>query len=148
MERKEFLLSLGLGAGSIIMSCCLGGCSKSSGDDGNTPGPGTGPNPGTKLDFTFDTGSDADLSARGWTIRNNVIIALSGGAYLAYDSRCPHQSSPLTYDKNSNTFPCSNRAADHGSVFDAAGKIVSGPAPRDLKKYQTQLTGTNLRVFE
>ena len=146
MQRKEFLLSLGMGAGSIIMSCCLGGCSKSGGDDGPQPGPG--PNPGGKVDFTFDTGADADLSAKGWTIRNNVIIARSGNEYLAFDSRCPHQGSALTYNGTANTFPCSNTAADHGSVFDATGKKLSGPAPSDLKKYQTQLTGKNLRVFE
>lgn len=145
MERKEFLLSLGLGAGSLIVSCCLGGCSKSD-DDGNNNNPP--PGPGNKVDFTFDTTTDANLGARGWTTRSNVIIAKSGNDYLAFESNCPHQGSALTYDTASTTFPCSNSGAGHGSVFDATGKRVAGPAPRNLKKYQTQLNGNNLRVFE
>ncbi|OLY92137.1 Rieske [2Fe-2S] domain-containing protein [Cnuella takakiae] len=144
MERKEFLASLGIGAGSLILSCCLGGCSKSSNDDGGTPAPA----PGNKVDFTFDTAADANLASRGWTVRNNVIIARSGTSYLAYEALCPHQGSGLTYDAANNSFPCSNTNAGHGSVFDNAGKKVAGPAARDLKKFQTALTGNNLRVFE
>jgi Rieske Fe-S protein len=146
MERKEFLLSLGLGAGSLIASCCLGGCSKSDNNGGTTPNPP--PGTGNKVDFSFDTTSDTNLSSRGWTTRNNVIIARNGNAYLAFEAACPHQGSSLTYDSAVNTFPCSNTGPGHGSVFDANGRRVAGPAARDLKKYQTQLTGNTLRVFE
>lgn len=144
MERKEFLTTLGMGAGSLILSCCLGGCSKSSSDDGVTPTP----TPGNRVDFTFDTTSDANLASRGWTVRNNVIIARSGASYLAFEALCPHQGSGLTFDAAANQFPCSNTGAGHGSVFDNAGKRVAGPAARDLKKYQTSVTGNSLRVFE
>lgn len=144
MERKEFLLSLGLGAGSLLVSCCLGGCSKSGNDNNDN----TTPPPGNKVDFTFDTTTDNNLTAQGWTIRNNVIIAKSGTEYLAFEGICPHQGFSLTYNSAGNTFPCSNTSAGHGSVFDATGKRIAGPAPRSLKKYQTQLTGNNLRVFE
>lgn len=145
MERKEFLMSLGLGAGSIIVSCCLGGCSKSDNDDNNSTPP---PGPGNKVDFTFDTTTDANLSSKGWTTRNNVIIAKNGNEYLAFESLCPHQSSQITYDNTAKNFPCSNTAAGHGSVFDITGKRIAGPAPRNLKEYQTQLSGNNLRVYE
>lgn len=146
MERKEFLMSLGLGAGSLLVTCCLGGCSKSGGDDGGTPAPP--PAPGNKVDFTFDVTADTDMVSRGWTIRNNAIIARNGNEYLAFESACPHASFALTYNSSNNTFPCSNTAADHGSVFDATGKKTAGPAPRNLRKFQTTLTGNNLRVFE
>ena len=147
MERKEFLLSLGLGAGSLLVSCCLGGCSKSGNDDNNTGG-NPPPTPGTKVDFTFDTTADNNLKTAGWTIKNNVIIAKSGTEYLAFESVCPHQSALLTYNASSKTFPCSNATSGHGSVFDDAGKRIAGPARRDLKKFQTQVSGNNLRVFE
>lgn len=145
MERKEFLVSLGVGAGSLLVSCCLGGCSKSGND---APAPTPTPGPGTKVDFTLDTTSDANLVANGWTIKNDVIIAKSGNEYLAFESACPHQGAALTYNSAGNTFPCSNTSAGHGSVFDNTGKKVAGPAARNLKKYQTQLNGNNLRVFE
>lgn len=145
MQRKEFLVSLGLGAGSVIVSCCLGGCSKSdSNDDNNNPPPGSG----NKVDFNFDITTDNNLSSRGWTIRNNVIIARNGNEYLAYEATCPHQGSALTYDGAARTFPCSNTGAGHGSVFDVNGSRIAGPAPRNLKKYLTQLTGNTLRVYE
>lgn len=144
MERKEFLQSLGMGAGSLILSCCLAGCSKTD-EDGTTPAPTPGTN---KVDFSFDTTTDTNLANKGWTTRNNVIIARSGTSYLAFESSCPHQSFALTYDGNAQTFPCSNTGAGHGSVFDKDGKRITGPAPRDLKKYQTQVTGNTLRVYE
>lgn len=143
MERKDFLVQLGMGAGSLILSCCVAGCSK-SGDDNTPPQPPSA----TPVDFSFDVTADANLSSRGWTTRNNVIIARSGTTYLAFEASCPHQSFALTYNGSTQTFPCSNTGSGHGSVFDKEGKRIAGPAPRDLKKYQVQLTGNTLRIFE
>lgn len=143
MERKEFISILGLGAGSIIISSCLGACGKS---DGPTPAPT--PGPGGKVDFTVDVSSNADLNSKGWTIQNQVIIAKNGSAYIALAGTCTHQQNPMTYSSATNTFPCSQQDAAHGSVFNASGVKIAGPATANLKKYNTTLTGNTLRVFE
>ena len=144
MDRKEFIRTIGLGTGAIVFATCLGACGSDSEDDDPIP-----VNPGTnKVDFTFDVTTDANLQNNGWTIRNRVIIARSGANYLAYQSSCPHQGNPLTFSSANTTFPCSQQGPDHGSVFDANGVRIAGPAADNLKKYSTQLSGNNLRVFE
>lgn len=144
MERKDFLAALGLGAGSLIVSSCLGACGKG---DSATPSTSTG-GTNTKVDFTINVGTNADINSKGWTIQNNVIIAKNGSNYIALSSACTHQNNPLTYDSANNTFPCSLTGPSHGSVFDANGNRTQGPANSNLKKYNTSLSGTTLRVFE
>ena len=147
MERKDFLASLGLGAGSLLITSCLGACGKS--DTGspstNNPSPTT---PGTKVDFTLDVSTNSDINSKGWTIMNSVIIAKNGSSYIALSSVCTHQGNPLTYNSANNNFPCSLTDAAHGSVFDANGGRIQGPATSGVKKYSTTLTGNSLRVFE
>jgi len=147
MERKDFLAALGLGAGSLIVSSCLGACGK---DDSAAPSTGTTPGGGgsTKIDFTLNVSTNADINAKGWTIQNNIIIAKNGADFIALASACTHQGASLTYNTANNTFPCSLSDASHGSVFDANGTRTKGPASSALKKYMTSLNGSNLRVYE
>jgi cytochrome b6-f complex iron-sulfur subunit len=147
MERKEFISILGLGAGSIIVSSCLGACGKSDGPS-PSPGPGPTPGPGGKVDFTVDVSTNTDIVSKGWTIQNQVIIAKSGATYIALSGVCTHQQNVLTYNPGNNTFPCSQTDAAHGSVFNASGEKIAGPATANLKKYNTTLTGNSLRVYE
>lgn len=146
MERKEFLTALGLSAGSLVITSCLGACGKGDTGSPNTPSPS--PTPGTKVDFTLDVSTNSDISAKGWTIMNGIIIAKSGAVYLALSGVCTHQGNPITYDATGNKFPCSFQDAAHGSVFDANGVKLQGPATSNLKKYSTTLSGNSLRVFE
>ncbi|MDP3467168.1 MAG: Rieske (2Fe-2S) protein [Daejeonella sp.] len=146
MERKDFLTALGLSAGSIVISSCLGACGKS--DTGSPDSSNPSPTPGSKIDFTLDVSSNADINSKGWTIMNGVIIAKSGSSYIALSSACTHQGNPVTYNSGSNNFPCSLTDAAHGSVFDSNGARIQGPATSALKKYSTTLSGSSLRVFE
>ena len=148
MERKDFLSALGFGAGSLVISSCLGACGKSDTGTPSQTTPVSTPVSNTKLDFTVNVSSNADINAKGWTIMNGVIIAKSGSSYLALSSSCTHQGNPVTYNSGNNTFPCSLTDAAHGSVFDSNGARTQGPASSALKKYSTALSGTSLRVFE
>ena len=146
MERKDFLAALGLGAGSLVISSCLGACGKS---ETGTPNPSTPtPTPGNKIDFTLNVSTNTDINSKGWTIMNSIIIARNGSNYIALSSSCTHQGNPVTYNSANNNFPCSLTDAAHGSVFDSNGNRTQGPASSALKKYSTTLTGTSLRVFE
>jgi Rieske Fe-S protein len=147
MDRKNFIKKMGAGAGAVFFLTCMGSCSGSGSDDDPAP---SNNNPGspTKVDFTFDVTTDASLKDNGWVIRNNIIIAKSGDNFLAFQSTCTHQGASLTFNKANNTFPCSLQGAGHGSVFNESGARVAGAASMNLKKYNTTLTGNNLRVFE
>ena len=144
MERKNFISLLGLGAGSIIVTSCLGGCGKS---DSPTPSPAPG-GPGNRVDFTLDVSTNSDIISKNWTIQNGVIIAKNGANYIALSGLCTHQQSSMTYLSVNNTFPCSLQGGGHGSVFNADGVKIAGPANGNLKKFNTTLTGNSLRVFE
>jgi len=144
MNRKQFIKNLGRGTGAFVFLTCMGACGSS--DSEGDPAPID--NGDDEIDFTFDVTTDNNLVNNGWTIKNGVIIAQSGSAYLAYQSDCTHQGNPLTYNKSSNTFPCSQQGPGHGSVFNANGQRIEGPATRSLKKYNTELNGNNLRIFE
>jgi cytochrome b6-f complex iron-sulfur subunit len=146
MERKDFLTALGLGAGSLVISSCLGACGKS---ETGTPAPASpAPIAGNKLDFTLNVSTNADINSKGWTIMNGVIIAKNGSNYIALSSSCTHQGNPVTYNSGNNNFPCSLNGPGHGSIFDSNGGRITGPATSALKKYSTSVTGTTLRVFE
>ena len=145
MERKDFLAALGLSAGSLVISSCLGACGKS---ETGTPTSTPTPTPGNKIDFTLNVSTNSDINSKGWTIMNSIIIARNGSNYLALSSSCTHQGNSVTYNSQNNNFPCSLTDAAHGSIFDSNGNRIQGPASSALKKYNTTLTGTSLRVFE
>ncbi|MEO8794185.1 MAG: Rieske 2Fe-2S domain-containing protein [Daejeonella sp.] len=147
MKRKNFISLMGAGAGSIIISSCLGACGKS---DTGLPSPNLTPNPTpvNKLDFSFDVSNDTNITNRGWTIMNGVIIAKNGADFIALEGACPHAGYAMTYQTGMNIFPCSLQDAAHGSAFDFNGVKLRGPAPRNLKKYNTSLNGNTLRVYE
>ncbi len=147
MERKDFLAALGLSAGSIVISSCLGACGKT---DTGSPDPvaPTPTTPGNKINFTLDVATNADINTKGWTIMNGVIIAKNGSNYIALSSSCTHEGNSVSYNSGSNNFPCSLSDAAHGSIFDSNGAKIQGPATSPLKKFSTTLTGSSLRVFE
>jgi len=149
MERKEFITLLGMGAGAVIVTSCLGACGGK--DSETTPSGGTtggGTTGGAKIDFTLNVATNQDILSKGWTIMQGVIIAKNGANYIALQGSCTHQGNQMTYDPGSNRFPCSLQTPDHGSIFNADGVKISGPATSNLKKYSTTLTGNDLRVFE
>lgn len=140
MNRKEFLTLLGMGALGAAAIASLPGCSKS--DDSTTPSTGTN----NKTDFTIDlsdSGSAALVAAGGYIYRNGIIIAhLGNGSYVAVSDVCTHQGATVSFD-GSSTFTCPR----HGSAFNADGSVKNGPATSALVKYNTQLSGTSLRVY-
>lgn len=144
MERNEFFSALGISAGMIFLAPMLSSCGKSTDYDTTTPGGG---NSG-KVDFTLDLTSStyAVLNTNGGSVvKDNIIIArTSSGVYVAVTSICTHQQyNPISFESAANRFHCPN----HGSNFSVDGSVINGPALSALKKYNTQLTGTNLRVY-
>jgi len=146
MKRKEFFSTLGISAisaGLLFMAPAVTSCSKDS-----TIDPIGGTNTGGAVDFTIDLTSPtyAALNTNGGSVvKDNIIIArTSSGAYVALTSICSHQQyNPIAFESANNRFHCPN----HGSNFATDGSVINGPALTSLKKYNTQLTGTSLRVF-
>ena len=142
MERKAFFSSLGFSAGMIFLAPVMTSCSKSEDTTTTDSTPNT-----SAVDFTLDLTSSAYSSLNsngGSVIKNNIIIAkTSSGAFVAVSAVCTHQGSTIGFESAASRFHCPN----HGSNFATDGSVINGPALTALKKYNTQLTGTNLRVY-
>jgi cytochrome b6-f complex iron-sulfur subunit len=141
MDRKEFLAQLGLSSAAIFAGACLAGCSK---DDG---GSGGGVTPPANVDFTInlaDSANSALNAAGGFIYQSGIIIARTlTDTYLAVAQACTHEGTTVVWQSGNNRFFCPN----HGSTFSTTGAVTNGPAGSALRRYNTSLTGTNLRIF-
>lgn len=136
MERSEFLKYMGTGT---LMACA--GCSFVSCESNDDPTPTAG------VDFTLDltlASNSALLNVGGSLSKDGIIIAkISTSEFTAVNRACTHAGTDVNYRSTPQDFLCPN----HGSVFDKNGAVKTGPATRALAKYNTELTGNNLRVF-
>ncbi len=139
MERNEFLKLLGTASLAVCAGCALESCSSSS-----DPSPAVVK---TKVDFTLDltaTENAALLIDNGSLYNSGIIIVrLSSTNFVAVSQACTHQGTTIGFQSAAGNFLCPN----HGSRFSTTGGVINGPAVSSLKKYNTELTGTNLRVF-
>jgi cytochrome b6-f complex iron-sulfur subunit len=70
-----------------------------------------------------------------------VAVRTSPTAVQAVSDICTHARCSVGYDRAAKILVC----PCHGSRFALTGAVLRGPAPRPLKKYETQLdAGTNL----
>ncbi len=139
MERNEFLKLLGTASMAVCAGCALESCSSSS--DPSVPAAPT------NIDFTLDLTamSNAALLVDGGSIyKSGIVIArLSATDYVALSQRCTHEGTTINFVPLAGNFFCPN----HSSRFSTTGSVINGPATSSLKKYNTTLTGNDLRVF-
>ena len=152
MERKDFIEQVGLSGAAILIFGCMQSCSKSDGPSTNTNtggGTGSGGNNTNTVDFKIDISKspfDTLNNIGGFIVdsaTNIIVVKTTSGEIIAVSAICTHQQASLTYQVVSNRFYC----AAHGSTFSTTGAVTTGPANSALKKYQTSLTGTVLRIF-
>lgn len=137
MNREQFLKQLGIAA---FLTCTGGGMLGCSNDADPTPA-------ATNADFTLDLSSSqyAALNNVGGSVSaNGIIIArLSTTEFVALSRVCTHQGGNVNFRSGEKDFLCPN----HGARFSTTGSVLQGPAQTALKKYNTELTGSTLRVF-
>jgi len=141
MKRYEFLKQFALG-GSVLLAApvILSSCSK----DDDEPDSGQVPVPGSDLVIDLDSSAYSSLKTVGGYAYNGdlIIIRSAENQYLAFSKICTHQNCVVTYSHASGNLPC----PCHGSVFSGTGAVLSGPAPRALRKYNASLNGTQLTI--
>jgi menaquinol-cytochrome c reductase iron-sulfur subunit len=74
----------------------------------------------------------------GWATTENqgtVWLLKNQGQLAAYSPHCTHLGCPYRWDSDKNSFVC----PCHGGVFDKFGKVLSGPPPRGLDRYQVKV---------
>ncbi len=140
MERNEFLKLLGTVGVAACAGCTFQSCSGE--EDEAIPAP-------VNVDFTLDLTASANaalLTTDGSVYKSGIIVVCldsTAPTYTAVSQRCTHQGTTVGWDSAADNFLCPN----HGSRFSSAGVVIKSPATSSLRKYNTELTGTNLRVF-
>jgi cytochrome b6-f complex iron-sulfur subunit len=139
MTRRDLIQKVLIGGVTfLVLPPVLNSCSKQ--DPG---GSGGTPPPGNKLTLDLTNASYSALSnAGGFVVAQGIIVANTASGYVALDSTCTHQGCTVAYSSTNNNFPC----PCHGSVFSAAGSVVTGPATTALKSYAVSKSGNTLTI--
>jgi Rieske Fe-S protein len=70
-----------------------------------------------------------------------AVVKYPSNVYKAFELQCTHRTYPLIATKSG--FVCNQ----HGSRYDLEGKVTQAPADRNLKEYQVQNSGENLKII-
>ena len=70
------------------------------------------------------------------------VVKTGDNQVTAYGPQCTHLGCAYHWEQDANHFLC----PCHTSIFSADGKVVAGPAPRPLDRYETRIEGTRLMV--
>jgi menaquinol-cytochrome c reductase iron-sulfur subunit len=79
----------------------------------------------------------------GWRIiseKSTAWVVKSEGGVVAFGPQCTHLGCVYHWDDGKHEFIC----PCHNSLFAIDGKVISGPAPRPLDRYQIKTQGAKL----
>jgi menaquinol-cytochrome c reductase iron-sulfur subunit len=80
----------------------------------------------------------------GWKVISEKgtawVVKSAGDKVTAFGPQCTHLGCAYHWDETKDHFLC----PCHTSIFASDGRVVSGPAPRPLDRYQTRLNGSKL----
>jgi Rieske Fe-S protein len=68
------------------------------------------------------------------------VLKQNDGQIVAFTPQCPHLGCAYSYDERNKEFLC----PCHTSTFALDGKVLTGPAPRALDRYETKVTENKL----
>jgi len=92
------------------------------------------------------TGTPVEVTFRqnrvdGWKVTSETntawVLKTANNEVVAYGPQCTHLGCAYHWDAGKNEFVC----PCHNSVFAIDGRVVGGPAPRPLDRYQTKVEG-------
>ncbi len=90
-------------------------------------------------------GADHMVSGQSKTLQvggKAVIVVRDGNGFHAYSAICTHLGCLVTWDEANKQFLC----PCHAAVFDARGRVVSGPPPTSLAAYKIKEVGGKVYV--
>lgn len=72
-----------------------------------------------------------------WGTEAAWVYRKSEREFVVYDLHCTHVGCPVNWSPQAKRFfsPC------HGGVFDRDGRVLAGPPPRPLDRYETKIEG-------
>ncbi len=73
-----------------------------------------------------------------------IVIKKADGEYAAFGAECTHLNCTVQYRKDLGQIYC----ACHNGKYDLNGKVVSGPPPAPLTKFEVALKGEEVFVYK
>jgi menaquinol-cytochrome c reductase iron-sulfur subunit len=84
------------------------------------------------------------MQVDGWKIMSEKstawVVKSADNQVVAFGPQCTHLGCAYHWDETKNEFLC----PCHTSLFSITGKVLGGPAPRPLDRYETKIEGTKL----
>jgi len=97
--------------------------------------------PGTPVEMSFQA-----TRIDGWHVstekQTTWVVKNSDSSIVAFGPQCTHLGCPYHVENGQFLCPC------HTSVFSLDGKVISGPAPRPLDRYETKIENNRLQIGE
>jgi menaquinol-cytochrome c reductase iron-sulfur subunit len=82
----------------------------------------------------------------GWKVISEKsttwVVKDAANRITAYGPQCTHLGCAYHWEESKNEFLC----PCHNSLFAIDGRVISGPAPRPLDRYETKVEGTKLLI--
>jgi menaquinol-cytochrome c reductase iron-sulfur subunit len=91
----------------------------------------------TIVDGVGDAGKTTVYIRRGSTTLDE-----DPNEFIAISTRCAHLGCPVRFVQAAGNFIC----PCHGGVYDFEGKVIGGPPPRPLDRFQTRVRGDTLEI--
>jgi menaquinol-cytochrome c reductase iron-sulfur subunit len=86
--------------------------------------------------------------ADGWKVTSEKstawVVKTADHEAIAFAPQCTHLGCAYHWDDGNKNFLC----PCHTSTFDLQGKVLSGPAPRPLDRYEVKLDGSKVLLGE
>jgi len=82
----------------------------------------------------------------GWATvegRNSVWVLRQGFNVVVFNPHCTHLGCAYRWDDKREAFLC----PCHSGVYDKEGKVLSGPPPRPLDRYQAKIEDGRLLIL-
>jgi menaquinol-cytochrome c reductase iron-sulfur subunit len=82
----------------------------------------------------------------GWKVISEKstawVVKHADNSVIAFGPQCTHLGCAYHWEEGKNEFLC----PCHSSLFGVDGKVISGPAPRPLDRYEVKVQGTKLLI--
>src|SRR5947209_2127689 len=86
------------------------------------------------------------IRADGWKVSSEKstawVVKDAQNQVTAFAPQCTHLGCAYHWDESNKNFLC----PCHTSTFDITGKVLTGPAPRPLDRYEVKVDGTKLML--
>ena len=157
ITRRRFL-GQGMQSATVAMVgtpalSLLASCGLSSSTPGSNAGPATAISNSSNNIYTLSFSQFAALQNSGGSVHISVaatsgqqdlfVTRVSSTSVVAVSTVCTHQGCTLnTFDSNAQQYAC----PCHGSVFNANGGVVTGPANQALQSFSGTISGSGVQL--